>query len=335
MASDMQRSKARLDVPQDTSAGDPACAVTGPFIIVMNAGSGRQEAAAAREAVSAVLQAAGRDHDFWVPPSPAGLADMADKALAEAKRCGGAVVAAGGDGTINTVAGVLLGSGCPLGLLPQGTFNYFGRAHGVPQEPADAARSLLRARVEPVQVGQVNGQIFLVNASLGLYPQLLEDRESYTAQFGRSRLVAFAGAIMTLLRWRGQIPLRLQTRAGIETVRTTTLFVGNNYVQLERLGLPEAEAVKAGLLAVMAVRPLGPRAMLGLLLRGLLGRLGDASNVDSFAVQRLWAEPRGIRRIKVAVDGEVMWMRSPLLFEVAPQPLLLMVPHAADQAPVQ
>lgn len=90
MASDMQQSKARLDVPQDTSAGDPACAVTGPFIIVMNAGSGRQEAAAAREAVSAVLQAAGRDHDFWVPPSPAGLADMADKALAEAKRCGGA-----------------------------------------------------------------------------------------------------------------------------------------------------------------------------------------------------------------------------------------------------
>lgn len=325
----------RVGAPQTAPAVESACAVSGPFIIVMNAGSGRHDAAAAREAVSEVLQAAGRAHDFWIPASPADLADLAGKALAEAKRCGGAVVAAGGDGTINTVAGVMLGSGCPLGLLPQGTFNYFGRAHGVPQEPADAARALLRAHVEPVQVGQVNGRLFLVNASLGLYPQLLEDRESYTAQFGRSRWVAFAGAVMTLLRWRGQLPLRLQTRTGIETVRTTTLFVGNNYVQLERLGLPEAEAVKAGFLTVMAVRPLGPRAMLGLLLRGLLGRMGEASNLDSFAVQRLWAEPRGLRRVKVAIDGEVVWLRSPLLFEVAPHPLLLMVPHEADQAPVQ
>lgn len=307
----------------------------GPFLIVMNAGAGKQDAEAAREAVAEVFRAAGRAHDFWVPDSPAGLADVARRALVEARRCGGVVVAAGGDGTINTVAGVALGSGCALGLIPQGTFNYFGRTHGVPQEPADAARALLRARIKPVQVGQVNGRIFLVNASLGLYPQLLEDRESYTAQFGRKRWVAFAGAIMTLLRWRGQLPLRLQTRDGIQTVRTTTLFVGNNFVQLERLGLPEAEAVNAGLLAVMAVRPLGLRAMLALLLRGLLGRLGEASSVDSFAVQRLWAEPRGLRRIKVAVDGEVMWMRSPLVFEVSPQPLLLLVPHEADQVPVQ
>jgi diacylglycerol kinase family enzyme len=243
-----------------------ACAVNGPFIIVMNADSGRQDSVASREAVSEVLREANHAHDFWIPESPSGLADVAGRALAEARRSGGAVVAAGGDGTINTVAGVLQGSGCPLGLLPQGTFNYFGRAHGVPQDPAQAARALLRARVRPVQVGQVNGRIFLVNASLGLYPQLLEDRESYTAQFGRSRWVAFAGALMTLLRWRGQLPLRLQTRAGLEMVRTTTLFVGNNPVQLERLGLPEAEAVKAGFLAVIAVHPMGPRAMLGLLL---------------------------------------------------------------------
>lgn len=301
----------------------------------MNAGAGRQDAEAARSAVSQVLNAAGCTHDFRTPDSPAGLAATAAAALADARRSGGAVVAAGGDGTINTVAGVMLGSGCPLGLLPQGTFNYFGRVHGVPQDPADAARALLRARIEPVQVGLVNGRVFLVNASLGLYPQLLEDRESYTAQFGRSRWVALAGAIMTLLRWRGHLPLRLQTRAGMQSVRTLTLFVGNNFVQLDRLGLTEAGAVNQGLLAVLAVRPLSLLALMALLLHGLLGRLGHSDNVDSFAVQRLWVEPRGLHRIKVAVDGEVMWMSCPLLFEVAPQPLLLMVPHEIDQAPVQ
>ena len=44
--------------------------------------------------------------------------------------------------------------------------------------PAPATRALLRARVEPAQVGRVNGRLFLVNASLGLYPQLLEGKVS-------------------------------------------------------------------------------------------------------------------------------------------------------------
>ncbi len=326
--------------PSNTSACKaPASAlgqtVLGPLFIVMNADAGRQDAADVRQAVSQVLSEAGRGHEFMLPASPAGLADTTAQAMAEAQRCGGAVVAAGGDGTINTVAGVLLGSSCPLGLLPLGTFNYFGRTHGVPQEPAYAAKALLGARVQPAQVGLLNGRIFLVNASLGLYPQLLEDRESYKAQFGRSRWVAFAGALMTLLRWRGQLSLRLQTRAGMQMLRTTTLFVGNNFVQLDRLGLPQAQAVTAGLLAVLAVRPMGPGAMLALLLRGLLGRLGEAPDVESFAAERLWAEPRGVRRLKVAIDGEVTWMSSPLLSEVAPQPLWLMVPDKADQAAVQ
>jgi hypothetical protein len=87
------------------------------------------------------------------------------------------VVAAGGDGTINTVAHEAVRQGCLFGVLPQGTFNYFGRTHGIPEDLAEAVRALLRARVTPVQVGMVNDRIFLVNASVGLYPQLLEARE--------------------------------------------------------------------------------------------------------------------------------------------------------------
>lgn len=309
--------------------------VRGPLFIVMNTAAGRQDASEVRQVISGVLEAAGRAHHFLVPSSPSALAELAIQARDQAKGCGGAVVAAGGDGTINTVASMLVGSDCPLGLLPQGTFNYLGRAHGVPQDTAEAAQALLRAEVVPVQVGQVNGRIFLVNASLGLYPQLLQDRESYTAHLGRARWVAFLSALMTLLRWRGQLPLRLQTRAGTQNLRTTTLFVGNNFVQLERLGLPEAEVVKAGMLVAMVVPSLGLGALLALLLRGLMGQLDQASHVEHFAVQRLWVEPRGLRRIKVAVDGEVLWMRSPLVFEVAPRPLYLMVPREADRASVQ
>jgi diacylglycerol kinase family enzyme len=84
-------------------------------------------------------------------------------------------------------------------------------------------------------------------------------------------------------------------------------------------------AVAQGQLAAIAVRPVGLLAMVWLLLRGALGRLGDADNVVNFVFERLTVWPYG-RRIKVAMDGEVAWLDTPLVFQVAPHPLPLLVP---------
>ena len=48
-----------------------------------------------------------------------------------------------------------------------------------------------------MQVGLVNDRVFLVNASLGLYAKLLEDREAFKAQYGRHRWVAFWSGLLT------------------------------------------------------------------------------------------------------------------------------------------
>ena len=84
-------------------------------------------------------------------------------------------------------------------------------------------------------------------------------------------------------------------------------------------------AVQQGQLAALAVRPVGLLAMVGLLLHGALGRLGDADNVVHFACERLTVWPYG-RRIKVAMDGEVRLACPPLVFQVAPHALPLLVP---------
>jgi hypothetical protein len=120
---------------------------------------------------------------------------------------------------------------------------------------------------------------------------------------------------------------------GPRLLRTPTLFVGNNAMQLARLGIPEAEAVARGegVLAAIVVRPIGTLAMFGLALRGALGTLGDADQVESFAFCRLVAEPLGYRRIKVAIDGEVMRMVPPLVFE-AGAPMALLVPAGGEGA---
>jgi diacylglycerol kinase family enzyme len=308
----------------------------GPFFVVLNAGSGRHDSDEQQALIARTFEQGGRVFEFLLVEDPSRIGEVARRAVGLAEARQGVVVAAGGDGTINAVARVVLASGCPFGVLPQGTFNYFGRAHGIPQDTAAAARALLGASIVPVQAGQVNGRLFLVNASLGLYPQLLEDREAWKAQLGRSRLVAFLSGIATLLQSRKQLHLQIESGGKIVALRTPTLFVGNNRLQLARVGIAEqqADAVEQGQLAAIVVRPIGTLALFGLLMRGVLGQLGEADNIDSFSFRRLTVTPRGLKRIKVATDGETAWMRTPLVFEIAPQPLLLLVPAPADRAEV-
>lgn len=311
-------------------------AQSGPLFIVMNAASGAKDADEERRIISDVFTTAGRPFEFFNIEKPAQITDVCAQAVARAQKENGVVVAAGGDGTINAVAGAVLRSQCPFGVLPQGTFNYFGRANAIPQDTRAAALALLGASISPVSVGEVNGRVFLVNASLGLYPQLLEDREAWKKQFGRSRLVAFASGLATLFKARGQLRLDVELAGKTTHLRTPTLFVGNNHLQLAQVGIDEAhaQAVSEGALAAVSVRPIGTPALLWLLVRGVIGRLGDAENIDSFSFRRLTVGMRKKRRVKVATDGEIVWMTLPLVFQVADVPLLLMVPAPADRAEV-
>jgi diacylglycerol kinase family enzyme len=306
----------------------PAPPTDGPVFVVLNARSGHDDAQTARAAIEAVLRAAGRAHTLLPVHEPAQLRTLTAQAVESARAAHGIVVAAGGDGTINTVAQATLGSGCAFGVVPQGTFNYFSRVHGIPLDAAEATRALVQARAEPVQLGAVNGHIFIVNASVGLYPQLLEDRETYKRELGRHRLVALWAALMTLLQAHRPLRLLLQAGGTTQSVRTQTLFVGNNALQLQRVGIPDGALERGALVAVM-LRPVGTAKMLWLMLRGAFGRLGEADDVLHFGFERLTLQPAppfGTRRMKLGIDGEIVWLRAPLVFGVAPEPLWLLKP---------
>jgi diacylglycerol kinase family enzyme len=309
-----------------TPTAQPA---TDTLFVVFNRASGRGNRDEVGPAVEAACVAAGRRCELLPVEQPERLAETAREAVRRASPAGGIVVAAGGDGTINGVAQAVLGSGCRFGVLPRGTFNYFARTHGIPTELGAALHVLLNDDAVAVQVGQLNGRVFLVNASLGLYPQLLEDREAWKQQFGRSRLVALGAGIKTILHGHRSLRLTVEYAGQQRQVRTPTLFVGNNALQMEQVGLPEAGAIDSGCLAGVTLQPVGRWALLVLLARGAFGQLGEASAVQNFAFRRLTVTARafGSQRIKVATDGEVLWMPLPLRFEVAPHPLLLIRPR--------
>ncbi len=313
---------------------------TAPLLFVINAAAGALDSDAKRAVIEAALAAQGRKGELLMC-GPAELLHVATEAAAAALASGGAVVAVGGDGSLNTVAQAAHAAGCAMGVVPYGTFNYFARTHGIPDDPAAAMQLLLGARPLPVQVGAINAQVFLVNASLGVYPELLQDREAFTARFGRSRWVAFVAGCSTLLRAQRRLRLRIEMGTTARNVQTLTLFVGNNRLQLQQLGVEPPDTVPGtpgdGSLAAVVLRPISTLSMIGLLVRGAMGKLGEAAGVDGFEFKHMVVKPTlvpGRRDVVVAFDGEVAHMRAPIHIRVLDKPLFLLKARD-DDATVQ
>ncbi len=301
-----------------------------PLFMVMNAGSGKHDSTDRQAIIKAVCEEAGRHHELLLVKQGNQLEATAKQAVKLAREQAGVVVAVGGDGTLHAVCQAVVGQGVPFGVLPQGTFNYFGRAHGISQDLEQALRDLLDARLEEVSLGQLNGRYFLVNASVGLYPRLLEDREAYKQRYGRSRLVALWSAVVTLARAHRQLHLQLDYAGQHRSLRTPTLVVCNNPLQLDHIGIDPQLPEESDHLIALASRPVGTLALYGLLVQGLLSRMGEADNVISIGFETMTAQLGSRPRlVKVAMDGEIFRMRTPLQFNIVPKALPLLIPRSA------
>ena len=312
-----------------------------PFFFVLNAAAGSQHAEATITAIKKGM--AGSERDFRLIILDAdNTKDHIKAVVDEACTAGAILVAAGGDGTISGVAQQLVNKSCPLGVLPQGTFNYFARSLGRKEETEEAVQQLLHSSPRPIQAGMVNGQLFLVNASLGLHPQMLIDREAFKAKLGRHRLVAMLAGLFTLAQRPHDLNLRLSSDTGEININTPLLFVCNNPLQLEQLGLGRrrgsgpAPALNNGLMAVL-LKHAGSRLQLyRLALKGALGSLNEEEQVSLSTFKRLIVQPRPrwqFRFVKVALDGEIRRMRTPLYFEAVPGAISVLMPSLELSTP--
>lgn len=285
-------------------------------------------------------------HDVvWhVPDQRGDIVELACQAVRDAQADGGLVVAAGGDGTINAVASAALQAGVPMGVVPMGTFNYFSREHGLALDPEIAVQDMLhameRSDMRPVQVGFVNERMFVVNAAVGLYPRLLAEREMASKRFGRSRMVAILSAVWSMFRpaggrrWRVIMRSHEGAQAQQEEHLVTTLFVGNNPLQLGRMGLTQAQSVAdGGQLGVVLLQPQDRWAVARTVWNAATGQLARDSAVVSMACAEMTVAPASWRpaQVKVAFDGEREWMAPPLRFRVHDKPLWLVTRTTLDR----
>lgn len=231
------------------------------------------------------------------------------------------VVIGGGDGTLGAAARDLIATGRALGILPLGTHNHFARQLGIPADLPGAARVLAEGKRRRVDVGIVNGHIFLNNASIGFYPSLVRTREQEQSRRGLPKWMANMPAAWAALRRLRHHRLRVGIDGTEQWVRTPLLFVGNNLYSLDGGRIGEREALDRGELSLFSVEG---RTRLGALWFGLRLLLGRANLETDFAMAttcRALTVHAHSPHIHVALDGEVHCLESPLRFEIRRQAL--------------
>jgi diacylglycerol kinase family enzyme len=240
----------------------------------------------------------------------------------------GIVVAAGGDGTLNAVAGYLMKTAVPMGILPLGTFNYVARVLGIPLDLLEAARVIGEGEERLVHTALMNDQIYLNNASLGLYPLFIQKRELYNRYLGRFPLNAYTSGLDVLIRDREELKLQIEVDGVKYPVKTPLIFFGNNQLQLADLNLKIAESAAQGRVAGVVVAKSDKWTLFKMLWQLMKGSLEQAPDVYSFDADHVVIHAAR-KKLTVALDGEIVEMKPPLHISVKKNALKIRVPHAA------
>ena len=296
-----------------------------PVPVILNATAGSGAAGATRDRLREAFAAAGVDAHVIAGED---LTLLARRAVRDGHPV---VVAAGGDGTVNAVAAQVAGSKSALGIVPLGTLNHFARDIGVPLVVEEAVRTIAAGSRERVDVGSVNGRIFVNNSSIGLYPAIVIRREKLRRRRGSGKWTALFWASLTVLRRHAMLNVSLRVNGTVTQRRTPLVFVGNNEYQIEGSEAGRREGLQDGKLSIYITRRHGRRGLLALGLRAMVGSLRDALDLETFTATNLTIATRR-RHLHVATDGEVSVMATPLEYENRPGALEVIVPPAG-QAP--
>jgi diacylglycerol kinase family enzyme len=289
--------------------------------VIVNPGAGfRPRGESAAQIVAEAFRQAQLEAEIRTAAGGQAIREQAEGALRGGSRI---VVAAGGDGTVSTVAGVLAGTQATLGILPIGTLNHFARDLNIPTDLDAATKVVAGGRVSQVDVGEVNGRVFVNNSSLGLYPELVDQRQRLQ-RLGRNKLTASIFAAVAEFRRYPFVEARFEVE-GKEFLRRTPLaFVGNNLYQMEALILGKRERIDQGILCLYVTYQVGRIGLIGLALTALLGLL-RARHFNSISTQKLSIESPH-KRLRVATDGEVSMMETPLRYRSRPGALRVLTP---------
>lgn len=298
-----------------------------PIEIIVNAGSGTESKSDVRERLTESFAAAGMNARIRLARNGGEALRLGRRAVQDGAQT---IVAGGGDGTVSAIAALVVGTDITLGVLPFGTLNHFAKDLRIPLDLAGAVRILAEGHTVNVDVGEVNGHLFINNSSLGIYPKLVRMREKMQRQ-GMRKWPAFFVALFTVLRRYPLVGVRLLAHDRELIRRTPFVFIGNNEYETSSFRMGGRRCLQAGTLSIYTAPVKGRFELFQLFFKALFGKISDLDNFDSLSATEVWVETRR-RKIRLALDGEVRRLQTPLHFRVRPGALRVIVPREAENA---
>jgi diacylglycerol kinase family enzyme len=247
-----------------------------------------------------------------------------------------AIVAAGGDGTVTTSAAAAVASGKLLAILPLGTVNLLARDLGIPLKLEQWMAALDAMEPRQIDVGEVNGKLFLHKVVAGVVPGLAAGREHLRGQGALGVKIGYLRFFARRLFRARRMAIEVAgVDGGSKVRRVAAVAVANNEYD-EGLGLFfSRQRIDRGVLTAYLLRHLSLGDVLRLGTRMLAGHWRDDEALEISHATSLTVRTRR-QKIKVMLDGDVMMLDSPLRFDIRPGALNILAPPLAkpvDAAP--
>jgi diacylglycerol kinase family enzyme len=226
-------------------------------------------------------------------------------------RGAGGLAMAGGDGSQALVASIAAEHDLPYACIPSGTRNHFALDLGVDREDVvGALDAFVEGGERYVDLGEVNGRVFVNNVSLGVYAEAVS-QDQYRAAKLRTLLETLSGTLgpegeANELRWRDA--------EDAEQRSTALVLVSNNvYLLGPTLGSGTRPRLDAGVLGVVDFHP------------PVAGERSDAARWNALEVPELEIDADG--PVALGVDGESVTLEPPLRFRIRPKALRVRIAH--------
>jgi YegS/Rv2252/BmrU family lipid kinase len=293
--------------------------------VIINTSSGAGHHKDVQDRVAQAFEAHGVDARISLARTGAAIVKLAERAVRTDVE---AIVAGGGDGTISSVAAVVIDSDKALGVLPFGTMNHFAKDLQIPLELEEAVETIVAGHETSVDVGEVNGRTFINNSSLGLYPSIVRERQRQQ-RLGWGKWPAHVWAAFAVLRRYPFLNIRVSIDEEELKSHTPFVFIGNNEYEMEMFHIGSRACLDKGQLSLYMSNRTGRWGLIRLALRAFLRGLHQEKDFLALCTKEIWIDTRR-ERLRVALDGEVTMIEPPLHYRVRPRELRVLTPENRD-----
>ena len=237
-------------------------------------------------------------------------------------------IAAGGDGTIHSVAQAIVGTHARMAIIPAGTINHLAKDLDIPLDWKPALDLAVSGDVKQIDVGEVNGVYFTNILLLGVYPDMVRERERLRHWYGKSR--AYLRAIYKAIRRFHFVTIMVETPQKSQVIRTPVFAVAVNRYEFDSPGIVAPKAsFEEGQLAVYWLPEGGRAAVTKTILKFVGGRLQLGRDLKNLYTTEVTVQSRH-PRLRLGMNGELVTMETPLQIRIVPRGLGIVVPHRSS-----